>query len=37
MELMVLMDIRREGINKILKGDLEKDILNHNLIPILAY
>ena len=37
MQLMVLLDLHRKGLNKILKGDLEKDLLNHQLIPILAY
>ena len=37
MQLMVVLDIHRIGLSKILKGNLEKYIMNHNLIPILAY
>lgn len=37
LQLMVVLDIQRTGIKKILQGDLESDILNHTLIPILAY
>jgi hypothetical protein len=35
--LLVLLDINRIGMKKILKGDLASDILNHTLVPILAY
>lgn len=36
-QLMVLCDIRRQGIKSLLLGNLEADILNHTAIPILAY
>lgn len=36
-QLMVLVDLHREGIRSLLKGDLESDILDHTAIPILAY
>ncbi|MBT8195867.1 MAG: hypothetical protein KJO64_05535 [Bacteroidia bacterium] len=36
-QLMVVLDIHRVGFSKIIKGSLEKDIMNRNLIPILAY
>jgi hypothetical protein len=36
-QLMVVLDIQRHGVARVLKGDLETDILNHTLVPILAY
>jgi hypothetical protein len=36
-QLMVVTDIHRKGLKRIIKGSLEKDILNHTLVPILAY
>lgn len=35
-QLMVIMDFKRTGLKKLLKGDLESDMLNHTLVPILA-
>lgn len=35
--LLVLLDINRIGMKIIFKGDLASDILNHTLVPILAY
>lgn len=36
-DLLVVLDIQRHGMDRVLRGDLETDILNHTLVPILAY
>ncbi len=35
-QLMVVMDFKRKGLGKLFKGELESDMLNHTLVPILA-
>ncbi|NNC82371.1 MAG: hypothetical protein HKN79_02240 [Flavobacteriales bacterium] len=35
-QLMVTLDLERQGFKRLFKGDLESDLLNHMLVPILA-